>query len=105
LSSVYFSTCYARYVLSDGLGSIRALSDQGKTIRKRYQYEPYGETLTTGDASTNSYQYTGRENDGPYCLFLETPKVERAGMTINSPYAALHATRDAAFVPGVQLHV
>jgi RHS repeat-associated protein len=48
----------------DALGSVRAVTDQAKAIRTRYQYEPYGETLTTGDASTNSYQYTGRENDG-----------------------------------------
>lgn len=29
-----------------------------------YTYEPFGETTTTGAASDNTYQYTGRENDG-----------------------------------------
>ena len=53
-----------RHFLTDALGSTRALSDDAAAIRTRYQYEPYGESRTTGDASTNSSQYTGRENDG-----------------------------------------
>ena len=53
-----------RHFLTDALGSTRALADDAAAIRTRYQYEPYGESRTTGDASTNSSQYTGRENDG-----------------------------------------
>jgi RHS repeat-associated protein len=53
-----------RYFLTDALGSTRALTDDTKAITTRYQYEPFGETTTSGAVSTNSSQYTGRENDG-----------------------------------------
>lgn len=53
-----------KHFLTDALGSTRALADDGKAISTRYQYEPYGETTTSGAASTNPSQYTGRENDG-----------------------------------------
>lgn len=33
-------------------------------VQTSYGYDPYGVTTTTGAANTNSYQYTGRENDG-----------------------------------------
>jgi len=49
--------------LTDALGSTVALTDSSQTVRQTYSYEPYGEVSTTG-ASTNPYQYTGRENDG-----------------------------------------
>jgi RHS repeat-associated protein len=35
----------------------------GASIQTQYGYDPYGVTQTTGVASTNSYQFTGREND------------------------------------------
>jgi len=54
----------ARHILPDALGSAIALTDPTGAIVKRYTYEPYGETATTGEASTNPFQYTGRENDG-----------------------------------------
>jgi RHS repeat-associated protein len=52
-----------RYFLTDALGSTIALADAGQAIQQIYRYEPYGEVAATG-ASDNSYQYTGRENDG-----------------------------------------
>ena len=58
-----------RHFLTDALGSTRALSDDAAAIRTRYQYEPYGESRATGDASTNSNQYTGRESDGTGLYF------------------------------------
>jgi len=50
--------------LTDALGSTLALTDTTGTIRTQYAYEPFGATSVSGILSTNSYQYTGRENDG-----------------------------------------
>jgi len=50
--------------LTDNLGSTLALTSSAGAIQTSYTYEPYGNTTATGSASTNSLQYTGRENDG-----------------------------------------
>ena len=49
--------------LTDLLGSTMALAS-GTAIQTSYGYDPYGVSSVTGAASTNSFQYTGRENDG-----------------------------------------
>jgi RHS repeat-associated protein len=54
----------ARNFLSDSLGSTLALTDSAGTLQTQYTYEPFGNVTTTGPASSNTYQYTGRENDG-----------------------------------------
>lgn len=51
-------------LLTDALGSIIGLTDAAGNLTTTYSYTPYGETTQTGTASTNSQQYTGRENDG-----------------------------------------
>jgi RHS repeat-associated protein len=51
-------------VVRDGLGSTLALLDSSGTTQTEYTYEPFGNTSSGGAASTNSSQYTGRENDG-----------------------------------------
>jgi len=33
-------------------------------VQTTYTYEPFETTAVTGQTNTNSYQYTGRENDG-----------------------------------------
>ena len=53
----------ARSYLTDGLGSTLALADTSGAVQTSYAYTPYGATTTTGVASTNAVQYTGREND------------------------------------------
>jgi RHS repeat-associated protein len=50
--------------LTDHLGSPVALTDNASTVQTEYSYEPFGKTTTTGASNTNSYQFTGRENDG-----------------------------------------
>ena len=40
-----------------------ALADSIGTPVTEYTYEPYGQTTVVGTASTNSFQFTGREND------------------------------------------
>jgi RHS repeat-associated protein len=54
----------SRSFLIDGLGSTRALTDAAGALQTQYSYEPFGNTTATGASSTNSLQYTGRENDG-----------------------------------------
>jgi RHS repeat-associated protein len=50
--------------LVDILGSTLALADPSGAINTRYTYEPFGNTMIDG-ASTNPFQFTGRENDWP----------------------------------------
>ena len=49
--------------LTDLLGSTIGLSG-GTAIQTSYAYDPYGVATSAGTATTNSYQFTGRENDG-----------------------------------------
>lgn len=53
-----------RSLLTDGLGSTLLLTDDSGGARTEYRYDPYGATVASGDASSNPFQYTGRENDG-----------------------------------------
>jgi RHS repeat-associated protein len=53
----------AEVFLNDVLGSTVALTDGNGAVQTRYDYEPFGATGTEGPNSTNSAQYTGREND------------------------------------------
>ncbi|WP_194714285.1 RHS repeat-associated core domain-containing protein [Noviherbaspirillum soli] len=53
-----------RDMLTDALGSVLGLADEAGQVRTTYQYEPYGATTVQGEAGANSFQYTGRENDG-----------------------------------------
>src|SRR6185437_9156502 len=51
-------------VLSDGLGSTLSLLDSAGVAQTNYTYEPFGNTTQSGSASSNTSQYTGRDNDG-----------------------------------------
>lgn len=53
-----------RSFITDALGSTLALTDDTGAIKTSYAYEPFGTTTARGEASSNSSQYTGRENDG-----------------------------------------
>jgi RHS repeat-associated protein len=50
--------------LTDALRSTIALADSSGTIQTQYSYEPFGNTTTSGTASSNAQKYTGREDDG-----------------------------------------
>jgi RHS repeat-associated protein len=52
-----------RALLPDALGSTAALGDNTGALQTQYTYEPFGITTQTGAASTNSYKFTGREDD------------------------------------------
>jgi RHS repeat-associated protein len=59
----------SRNMLTDALGSSVSLSDSSGAVQTSYVYEPYGNTTTTGSASTNTFEYTGRENDNTGLYF------------------------------------
>jgi RHS repeat-associated protein len=54
----------ARDYLTDILSSSLALTDSTGTIQTQYSYGPFGNSAASGQASSNPYQFTGRENDG-----------------------------------------
>ncbi len=50
--------------LTDALGSTIALADSTGTVQTQYTYDPFGGTTVQGASNANSYEFTGRENDG-----------------------------------------
>ncbi|MGH9972163.1 MAG: RHS repeat domain-containing protein, partial [Pyrinomonadaceae bacterium] len=56
------------YYHTDALGSSLALSNAAGATAVSYSYETFGKTTITG-TSSNSFQYTGRENDGTGLYF------------------------------------
>jgi RHS repeat-associated protein len=70
-----------RALLPDALGSTVALGDGTGTLQTQYTYEPFGFISQTGSASTNSYKYTGREDDGTGLMYYRAryyqPRLQR----------------------------
>jgi RHS repeat-associated protein len=56
-------------LLTDALGSSIGLVGSSGTIATTYTYQPFGADTTGGAADSNSYQFTGRENDGTGLYF------------------------------------
>ena len=52
-----------RTLLTDALGSTLALTSSSGAVETEYTYDPFGATTSSGTASSNASQYTGREND------------------------------------------
>ena len=50
--------------ITDALGSVLALTNSSGNITTQYGYDAFGNTTSSGGASTNVFQYSGRENDG-----------------------------------------
>jgi RHS repeat-associated protein len=50
--------------LADELGSPVAVTDNFGVVQTEYTYSPFGSATATGASNNNSYQFTGRENDG-----------------------------------------
>lgn len=50
--------------LSDALGSTVALVGASGGLSTTYSYDPFGQSSTSGEASTNPYRFVGRELDG-----------------------------------------
>jgi RHS repeat-associated protein len=70
-----------RSLLPDPLGSTVALGDGTGTLQTQYTYEPFGFVSQTGAASTSSYKYTGREDDGTGLFYYRAryyqPRLQR----------------------------
>ena len=70
-----------RALLPDALGSTVALGDGTGTLQTQYTYEPFGYVTQTGQANTNSYKYTGREEDGSGLYYYRaryySPRLQR----------------------------
>jgi RHS repeat-associated protein len=56
--------------LRDALGNTIAAADTAGAVTTSYTYDPFGNMTSSGAASTNSFQYAGRENDGNGLLEL-----------------------------------
>ncbi len=50
--------------LTEALGSTIGLASTTGSVETSYTYDPFGGTTQEGTASTNPFQYAGRENDG-----------------------------------------
>jgi RHS repeat-associated protein len=71
----------ARSFLSDVLGSTVALTDSAGMVQTQYGFEPFGNTTVTGTSSSNSFAYTGREQDATGLYFYRAryynPQLQR----------------------------
>ena len=52
-----------RSLLTDALGSVIALTNSSGSVETEYTYDPFGSASATGTVSSNTSQFTGREND------------------------------------------
>jgi len=50
--------------IADALGNVIGLVSSSGSVTTQYTYDPFGVTTAAGTANSNSFQYTGRENDG-----------------------------------------
>src|SRR5207245_4314420 len=68
------------YYHTDALGSTLALSNAAGAVATSYSYEAFGKPTISG-TSSHSFQYTGRENDGPGLYYYRaryySPTVQR----------------------------
>lgn len=55
--------------LADALGSTVGLVNSAGSIATSYSYEPFGNVTVSGTPNANSYQFSGRENDGTELYF------------------------------------
>ncbi|GIE89927.1 RHS repeat-associated core domain-containing protein [Actinoplanes regularis] len=58
-----------RTYLTDVAGTTIGLGDDSGAIRTEYGYDPHGAVVATGEASTNGFTYTGREDDGTGLMY------------------------------------
>lgn len=89
--------------LTDALGSPVAVTDATGTVQTEYTYEPFGKTTYSGASNSNSYQYTGRENDGTGLYYYRArfyqPQLQRfiSGDSVNLTSVRLSQQDDAEF--------
>jgi len=68
-------------LLMDPLRSTVAQTDASGSVQTQYRFEPFGATTASGVTSTNTAQFTGRENDGTDLYFYRaryySPQMQR----------------------------
>jgi RHS repeat-associated protein len=65
------TTLVARYFHAEGIGTVRALTDEAGAVSDRYELEAFGELLAHDGDDPNSYLFAGESrepNDGLYYL-------------------------------------
>jgi RHS repeat-associated protein len=65
------SSAVAEYYHTDAVRSVLSLTDQNGNIQTTYTYDPFGNTSVVG-GSTNSFKYTGREDDDTGLYYYRT---------------------------------
>jgi len=60
------------HFFTDALGSTLGLTNSSGALSTQYTYEPFGQVTASGAASSNSSQFTGRENDGTGLQFYRS---------------------------------
>jgi len=59
----------SRSFLTDNQGGTQVLTDSNGDTQSLYGYDPFGNTVVSGSSTSNSFAYTGRENDSPLGLY------------------------------------
>jgi hypothetical protein len=78
-------------LVPDALGStIGLVTANNGPIATNYTYQPFGATTTSGTANGNSYELTGRENDGTGLCFYRaaTTALPSSGSSRRTPSAS-----------------
>ena len=61
---------YQRYYQYDGLGSVRALSDEAGDVTDEYAYDAFGLLLSSSGSTPNDYLYTGEQWDADLGMYF-----------------------------------
>jgi len=61
---------YQRYYQYDGLGSVRALSDESGDVTDEYTYDAFGLLLSSSGSTPNNYLYTGEQWDADLGMYF-----------------------------------
>jgi RHS repeat-associated protein len=59
-----------RWMVQDGLGSVRGVADSTLTLLESRQYAPYGETYGVASTSQTAYGFTGEPTDANELVYL-----------------------------------
>ena len=57
------------FYTSDGLGSIRALTNSTGSVTDRYAYDAFGSALATTGSTANAYRFTGEQQDAALGMY------------------------------------
>jgi hypothetical protein len=84
----------------DALGSTVGLVGSAGSIATSYTYQPFGATTVGGSANGNSYEFTGRENDGKPIFGSGLPVGEglRVGGNVGTSWTGLEPVLNLGFL-------